>query len=256
MEALSRRRPVENGSDARVGFSLLELAVVVAIIAILVALLMPAVQYAREAAHRTECANKLRQIGIAVHLYFGATKGLPFEDYFHPSGPGFVSWRVKLLPYLEETSLFRSYSASAGWEHTPNDELLQLMPTIYSCPNSTVSALGRASYERIPSLDQMLGLRTRQWSMRLDLYWSETAIVSEVNDDHADLWTKPFNSRLIPSGSLDEPAIRNHPLLSNKGLIGNHISVAHALFADGHVAALRELFDDADRRKILAAVQR
>lgn len=88
----------------RIAFTLLEVLVILAVIAILVALLLPAVQQARNAGGRTECASRLRQIGIGFHN-FQAAKGtvpIPHQSIGHASASGtpYVSWRLELLPFL------------------------------------------------------------------------------------------------------------------------------------------------------------
>ena len=92
----------------RLGFTLVELLVVIAIIGILVALLLPAVQTAREAARRTKCSNNLRQMGIALHSYHDGQKRFPTGVYGGPVArpeQGY-SWAVAMLPNLEEQSLY------------------------------------------------------------------------------------------------------------------------------------------------------
>ena len=88
-------------SASRRGFTLVELLVVIAIIGVLVALLLPAVQSAREAARRGQCTNNLRQIGLAVHNYEDTWKAMPPGSYHGVFG----TWLLHILPFMEQTSL-------------------------------------------------------------------------------------------------------------------------------------------------------
>src|SRR5688572_10861547 len=87
------------------GFTLIELLVVIAIIAILIALLVPAVQKVREAASRTQCGNHLKQIGLAIHNYHDVKKSLP-PDRINNQWP---TWAVLILPFIEQDAAFKKW---------------------------------------------------------------------------------------------------------------------------------------------------
>jgi len=124
-------------SSAHCGFTLVELLVVIAIIGVLVALLLPAVQAAREVARRTSCTNNLRQIGVALTSYHDACGVLPAavaDDW--GGSPQLHSWAVFVLPYVEEQALFDQYDFPAGQNAAVNQPVVSRSLPIYTCPSS------------------------------------------------------------------------------------------------------------------------
>jgi prepilin-type N-terminal cleavage/methylation domain-containing protein/prepilin-type processing-associated H-X9-DG protein len=119
------------------GFTLIELLAVIAIIAVLIALLVPAIQRARESAARTQCANNLKQIGLACHAYHDTNHALPpgyWATAAYPStSPGW-GWAAFLLPYLEQENLYRQIDF-----HSPLEGQLsiQIIVPAFLCPSDT-----------------------------------------------------------------------------------------------------------------------
>nr|WP_160163450.1 DUF1559 domain-containing protein [Pirellula staleyi] len=102
----------------RPGFTLVELLVVIAIIGVLVALLLPAVQAAREAARRTDCNNKLKQLAIAIHNHHDTTNSMPRSispnTFGYDAAGRSWSWIAKVLPFMEQTALYDATTAGAS----------------------------------------------------------------------------------------------------------------------------------------------
>ncbi len=125
------------------GFTLIELLVVIAIVGLLVALLLPAVQAARESARRTQCTNNLKQIGVALHNYHDGQGCFPpgyVDGNINPAstpdsdvGPGW-GWAAFLLPYLEESSARGRINLVQGVAVGNNATVSQQPLTIYQCP--------------------------------------------------------------------------------------------------------------------------
>jgi prepilin-type N-terminal cleavage/methylation domain-containing protein len=140
----------------RSGFTLIELLVVIAIIALLMALLLPAVQKVREAANRMLCASNLRQIGIAAHQYHNDYGLLPpgnYGPFFTPAGGAvpdsqiqYVGTLYTLLPYMEQESLYRQFNIVLGlqradvnwWLRSENYAWSQVKLKMFKCPSDSV----------------------------------------------------------------------------------------------------------------------
>jgi len=127
---------------SRRGFTLIELLVTIAIIGVLVALLLPAVQAAREAARRTQCRNNLRQFGIALHNYEGVYRVLPMSidvmGYGNVSnGNGCWSIQARLLPFFEQGNLYKICNLTFNKEVPLNQTAIEQTIPFYICPDET-----------------------------------------------------------------------------------------------------------------------
>jgi prepilin-type N-terminal cleavage/methylation domain-containing protein len=129
------------------GFTIVELLVVTAIIAVLVAVLLPAVQTAREAARLTQCKNNLRQLGLALQSHESAHGNFPSgvvatDDNFQN---GMHSGFVFLLPFLEENSLFASYDLSQPWTSDANLSVAATRLQVLACPSNSTEVPQQSS---------------------------------------------------------------------------------------------------------------
>ncbi|TWU20347.1 DUF1559 domain-containing protein [Bythopirellula polymerisocia] len=172
---LCTRRHSVNARLHRLGFTLVELLVVIAIIGVLVALLLPAVQAAREAARRTQCKNSLRQIAIALQNHHDTTKRFPAGcKHENPTPPsvsnvyeGNWNWSAMLLPYVEQTALYDQIGITDTDLATALDDpnkltVMQTSLSVFLCPTTASPTVNEERDIRSTS-GQYYGLATSDY---------------------------------------------------------------------------------------------
>ncbi len=206
-----------------------------------VSALLPSVQSAREAARRASCSNNLRQIGLAMHNYHDKYNCFPPAFLPDENGKPKHSWRVLLLPFLDEKSLYAEYRFDEPWNSPHNTAVASRMPGVYRCPaDSTAIASHTTSYAMLvgpraisdgPTARRMADINSP----------SSTIMVGEAAGAGIN-WLEP---RDIDVGKMTFQI--RHPGPNSEAEINDisssHPIVANVLLCDGSVHALSDTVD-------------
>ncbi len=204
-----------------------------------VALLLPAVQQAREAARRSQSKNNLKQIGLAMHNFHDTYRAFPAAASTDKKGKQLLSWRVHILPYVEANDLYQQFHLEEPWDSEHNKTLIEKMPQVYQSTNDpelnrkfktryiaprgagTVFEKDGKEGEQTP-----LGLGFRDITDGT----SNTIMVVEAHPDAAVDWTKPDDLVIDVKDPL-------------KGLKSARVGGFHALLCDGSVRFISDSID-------------
>jgi hypothetical protein len=191
---------------------------------VLVALLLPAVQSAREAARRNSSINNLKQIMLAMLNFHDAKKKFPTAAITDKDGKPLLSWRVQILPYIEEGELYKEFHLDEPWDSEHNKKLIPRMPRVYLNPSRNYLGDGTTTY-LLPTGEGTLFKDVTKGIVMREITdgTSNTIAVLEVAERAAVPWTKPDDLKIDA----------NDPLA---GLRGARVpNTFLAAFADGHV---------------------
>jgi prepilin-type N-terminal cleavage/methylation domain-containing protein len=241
------------------GFTLIELIVVVSVVLVLISLLLPAVQQAREGARRLHCRNNLMQIGLALRNYEAAHECLPpgSVDPNRPiqnDGKGYnFGWTVQILPELDQPNLYAAFDFSVGVYDKANTTATAAVPTVFHCPSSPGAALYAGCYHHVETpidVDNSGVLFLNSSIRREDLRdgASQTIFVGEAGGAAGMSWASgtsdtlrntgaPINSLGLtaPGGAAPIPIVAGRGLPVVGGFNSAHASGANFVFGDGAV---------------------
>jgi hypothetical protein len=193
---------------------------------VMVGLLLPAVQAAREAARRVQSSNNLKQIMLAAHNYLSANRTFPSGGQPSAQSKSKLSWRVQLLPYIEQAQLYNEFHHDEAWDSEHNIKLLERMPATYRHPQSQ-AAPGMTVYQM--SVGENLAGEDGK-SLKFQDFTdgtSNTIFVVETIDEAAVPWTKPQD--VNPLTNPEKLRITN--------------GIFQAAFTDGSVRSVSEETD-------------
>jgi len=184
-----------------------------------VALLLPAVQSSREAARRSQSMNNLKQIGLAMHNYHDVHHTFPPAYHTDKEGKPLLSWRVHILPFVEQSSLYQQFHLDEPWDSEHNKRLIARMPSVYRSPNSKAPP-GKTNYLTVRGERTIFPGKEAIGMQDILDGTSNTILAVEANDDSAVEWTRPDD--FVPD-----------PKNPAKGLLGLRPGGFTVLMADG-----------------------
>ena len=197
-----------------------------ATIGTLVGLLLPAVQAARQAAQRMDSSNNLKQLGLALHNYESAYRHLPATAILERgTGKPLLSWRVAILPFIEEAALYNEFHLDEPWDSDHNIKLLDRMPATFSHKAKKVKP-GYTVY--VAPVNEETLLRKEELTTIADITdgLSNTIMVVEASEEAAVPWTKPEDLDIDPANPLNKLSSNVTP------------GIFQALFGDGSVRVI------------------
>lgn len=244
---------VASTGPLRSAFTLIELLVVIAIIGLLISLLLPAAQFAREAARQTNCRNHQHQIGIALQAYHNVHRSLPigcleWRSWGQPNSRKNLAWSAFLLPQMGEQALYDAVDFEYAFDHPRNAKAAAVVVESYLCPTEIPQGGARAEI----SYGGLFGERI------VDRRPDDGVFLYEHRIRHRDCLDGLSNTMAIGEDMVGPDSqwinggnvfVQSHPINDDTAWVGDneirslHPAGAMVLFLDGSVHLLNESLD-------------
>ncbi len=175
---------------------------------VLVGLLLPAVQAAREAARRMSGSNNMKQIGLALHNYHAAYNRLPPPAIVNEAGEPLLSWRVAILPFIEQQALYEQFHMDEPWDSEHNLPLSEKLPAVYAHPSAPTPP-GHTVYHAVVGDEYAFKSGENLGFRDITDGTSNTVMIVETSGDASVPWSKPEDVEIDPEDPLVHMG-RNH----------------------------------------------
>jgi prepilin-type processing-associated H-X9-DG protein len=197
----------------------------------LLAALKPSLEQSKLVASRMQCVNNLKQIALSMHIYHDRHNTFPAVANFDNQGKPLLSWRVHLLPFMDQMELYKEFHLNEPWDSEHNKKLIPRMPKLYRCPEQKVADAGKTTYLAVVGDATMFtggpkGIRIFDVTDGT----SNTIFIVDATDEHAVIWTKPEDLKYDPQRLL-------------VAFLGHHEEGFNAAFVDGSVRFLQATID-------------
>lgn len=214
--------------SSRRGLTLIELLIVFSVIGLLLALLLPAPRRVGDSGRRERCRNNVRQLALALNLYYDQYKTFPPAYSVDAHGKALHSWRTLILPFLDEKKLYDSIDLTKPWNAPVNAVARYHLVSAYRCPSADLHR--KTSYLAVISPTGIFQPGKSRSLSEITDGSDKTLLLVEVDPKYAVEWMSPNDATeeiILKRGENPE---RTHP----------HMGGAHAVLADGTVRFLSE----------------
>jgi hypothetical protein len=186
----------------------------------------------RQAAARNQCTNNLKQIGLALHIHHENHKAFPPAYTVDRAGKPLLSWRVLILPFIDQEALFKEFHLDEPWDSPHNKTLIERIPPLYVCPAAHFKKAdrGKTTYlaprGKSTALAGAEGIKIQQFTDGT----SNTIFLADAPPSRAVIWTQPDDWDVAEGDGL-------------RAIFGAHVGGTEFLFVDGSVRFIRETVD-------------